>query len=146
MTVQEWLEYVRKLDRLIDAKLAERDRLVAMSTDISAKMPDGMPYNFTGTVSRKTEEIVVSLIMLAEDINKLVDRYIDYKADVIRELEKLPEKEHAVLHRRYIRYMTWEQIAEDLGYSTMQVWRIKKNAFKNLEDVIECYTEKWYNV
>ena len=138
MTVQEWLEKVKKLDLMIDAKNAERERLMALATDISPRMPDGMPFSFTGTVNRKVEDAVIKLIALAEETDKLVDQYIDYKQKVIKELEKLPEREYAVLHKRYIQYLTWEQIAEDMSYSTVQIWRISKNGLKILEDVIEC--------
>ena len=143
MTVQEWLENVKKLDLLIDAKNAERDRLMAMATDISPKMPDGMPFSFSGTVSRKVEDAVIKLISLAEETDRLVDQYIDCKQKVIKELEKLPEREYAVLHKRYILYKTWEQIAEELSYSTVQIWRISKNGLKILEDVIECNKKQW---
>lgn len=142
MNVQEWLEQVRKLDQLIDAKLAEREKLIAMATDISPRPLDGMPFSNTGMVSKKVENAVINLIMLAGEIDKLVDKYVDYKQEVVKTLEKLPEKEYGVLHRHYIRYMTWEEVAEDMGYSTVQVWRIKKNAFKILEDVIECNVKK----
>lgn len=138
MDVQAMLEEVKKLDQMIIAKLAERDRLTELATDISAKPIDGMPYSNTGTVSQKMQDAVIGLVMLADEIDKLIDQYVDHKRYVVRMLEKLPEREYAVLHRYYIRYMTWEQIAEDLGYCTTQIWRIKKKGLKNLENVIEC--------
>lgn len=138
MDICQWLERVRKLDELITAKLAERDRLNELATDISAKPFDGMPYSNTGTVSQKMQNAVVDLVMLANEIDRVVDQYIDHKQRVVEALETLPEKEYGVLHRHYIRYMTWEQVAEDMGYSTTQIWRIKKNGLKILENVIEC--------
>ena len=139
MNVQNWLGQVKKMDQLIDAKLAERDRLNALATDISAKPFDGMPYTNTGTVSQKMQNAVINLVMLANEINKLIDQYVDYKEQVVKVLEKLPDKEYGVLHRYYIRYMTIEQIAEDMGYSVRQVLRIKKKSLKNLENVIVCH-------
>lgn len=133
MNAQQWLEQVRKLDQLIDAKIAERDRLVALATDISAKPIDGMPYTNTGTVSQKMQNAVINLVELEKEINRLIDRYVDYKKRVCDLLEKLAVTEYGVLHRHYIRGMTWEKVAEDMGYSTMQIWRIKKKGLKNLE-------------
>lgn len=141
MNAHEWLSQVGKLDQLINAKLAERDRLAALATDISAKPFDGMPHSNTGTVSQKMQDAVVKLIMLEQDLNRLIDRYVDRKQEVISALEKLPEREYAVLHRYYIRNMTQEQIADDMGYCTVQIWRIKKNGLKILEDVIECNSQ-----
>lgn len=144
MNVEDWLNQVKKLDQLINAKLAERDRLFRMATDISPNM-DGMPHDQTGMPSQKMQNAVIQLVDLAREIDKLVDKYIDYKQEVVNALEKLPEKEYAVLHRHYIQYMTFEQIAEELDYSTVQIWRIKKNGLKILQDVIVCNPIKCYN-
>ena len=142
MDAERWLQQVKKMDQLIDAKLAERDRLNSLATDISAKPFDGMPHSNTGMVSQKMQNAVINLVMLANEIDKLIDQYIDYKQQVINILEQLPEKEYGVLHRHYIRYMTWEEVAEDMGYSVRQVLRIRKNSLKNLENVIVCHIQK----
>ena len=142
MNAEQYLEQVKKLDEIINAKLAEREQLVALATDISAKPVDGMPYTDTGTVSQKMQNAVVKLIMLENEINKLIDQYVNYKQQVVKSLEQLPVTEYGVLHRHYIRYMTWEQVAEDMGYCRQQVWRLKKKGLQNLEDVIVCYIEK----
>lgn len=137
--VEEWLEQVAKLDELIIGKIAERDRLMALATNVTAKPMDGMPYSNTGTVSRKIENAVIELTMLSNETDALIQKFTNLKKEVIETIEKLPHNEYAVLHRRYIRYMTWDEIAFDLNYSTMQVWRIKKNAIKKLKDVMKCY-------
>lgn len=142
MNAVEWLGQVRKLDELINAKLDERQRLIDLATDISPRPMDGMPFDNTGTVSKKIENAVVKLIDLAHEIDKLTDLYIDTKKAVVESLEKLPPKEYGVLHRQYIRYMTQAEIAEDMGYSLQHVWRLKKNGLKILENVIVCYIKK----
>lgn len=138
MDVREWLNNVKKLDRLIEAKTAERERLIEIATDISAKSPDGMPFSNTGTVNQKMQNAVVDLVVLEQELKNVIASYIQCKGEIISTLEKLPAKEYAVLHSYYIRYMTNEEIAEDMGISTVQVWRIKKKAEKILSDVIEC--------
>lgn len=139
MNVEQWLEQVKKLDEMINGKLAERDRLNELATDISSKPIDGMPYTNTGTVSQKMQNAVIDLVMLANEINKLIDKYVDLKQEVIKMLEQLPAVQYGVLHRYYIRYMTIEKIAEDMGYSVRQILRIKKKGLQNLEDVIVCH-------
>ena len=141
MNVQDWLGQVRKLDELINAKLAERQRLIDIATDISAKPIDGMPYTNTGTVSQKMQNAVADLVDLESEINQMIDRYVDYKQEVIGVLEKLPSLQYGVLHRSYIRGMTNEQIAEDMDYSVRQILRIKKKSLQNLENVIVCHTK-----
>jgi hypothetical protein len=142
MDVLEWLGQVKKLDQLIDAKIAERQRLIDMAEDICSKPLDGMPHTFTGVVSRKVENAVVQLVDLERELNKLIDQYVDYKQNVVKVLEQLPDKEYGVLHRFYIRGMTLEDIAEDMGYCTRQISRIKESGLQKLEDVIECHAKK----
>lgn len=138
MTVCEWLNNVKKLDQLIEAKTEERERLIAIATDISAKPINGMPYDNTGTVPQKMANAVCALVDLERETEKLIAHYIDTKQKIIAVIEQLPEKEYGVIHRYYIRGMTLEAIAEDMGYSTVQIWRIKKKALKSLSNVIEC--------
>lgn len=135
--VIQWLEKVRKLDELIDAKCAERDQLWTLATKITPEMT-GMPHG--GGVSDKVGNIAAKLADLAQQTNNLVDQYVDYKQTVIRELEKLPPKQYGTLHRYYIQYMTWEEVAADMGVSNMSVWRYWQAGLKNLADVVECYT------
>lgn len=137
MNAESYLNKVKMLDQLIDAKLAERKRLTEIATNISPSPLDGMPHSNTGTVSRTMENAVINLIMLEQEINQLIDRYANYKKHILSMLEKLPAKEYSVLHKYYIQYMTIEQIADELRYSTVQVWRIKKSGLKILQNLFE---------
>lgn len=134
--VIRWLEHVRKLDELIKAKEAEYNQLMTMATKITPEMT-GMPH--AGGVTDKVGNYGIKLAMKAEETNAAWDRYIDERDSVIRVLEQLPAKEYGVLHREYIRYMTQEAIAEDMGYSTVQIWRIKQSGLQLLQKhVMQC--------
>lgn len=133
--VIEWLEQVRKLDELIKAKEVEYNQLMTMATHITPEMT-GMPH--AGGVTDKVGNYGVKLAMKAQETNAAWDRYIDQRSEVIRVLEQLPANEYGVLHREYIRYMTQEEIARDMGYSTVQIWRIKQKALCLLRDVMGC--------
>lgn len=128
--VQAWLEQIRKLDELIQAKHAEYYQLLNMATRITPSM-DGMPHG-TG-VSDKVGNMAVKLADLANEANTIWDYYIDQRNAAIAVLEKLPALEYGVLHRKYVRYMTQEAIADDMGYSTVQIWRIEQNALELLK-------------
>jgi RNA polymerase sigma factor (sigma-70 family) len=134
MNICECLNNIKKLDQLIEAKIAERGRLIELATDISAKPIDGMPYTNTGTVSQKMQDAVLDLVVLEAEIVKAISDYTAQKQQAVSVIEKLPEKEYAVLHRYYIRGMTLEAIAEDIGYSARQVGRIKGQALRKLAE------------
>jgi DNA-directed RNA polymerase specialized sigma24 family protein len=135
--VIDWLNKVRMLDELINAKQAERDQLWTLATKVTPEVSD-MPHG--GGVSDKVGNIAAKLADMAGDLDDLVDQYVNYKQTVINALEKLPPKQYGTLHRYYIRYMTWEEVAADMGVSSMSVWRYWQNGLKNLADVVDCYT------
>ena len=137
MNVQAWLEQVAKLDELINAKLAEREQVWAMATRMVAQEADGLPHA-KGNISDPVGTGVVKLQMLEQEIDRLIDKYVDHKQQILNVLEKLSAKDYGVLHRCYIRYMTLEQIAEEMGFSIKQISRFKKKALENLENVLEC--------
>ena len=141
MDAERYLNQVKKLDELIDAKIAERGQVWAMATNVTSKNSNGMPF-IKGAISDPVGNGAIKLCMLEQELDRLIDRYVDYKQEVVKVLETLPEKEYGVLHRYYIRYMTLEQIAEDMGYCERQISRIKKNGLQILEDVIVCQDEK----
>ena len=140
MDVVAWLEQIRKLDQLIEAKIAERERVRMLAVNTVGSM-DGMPH--APGITDKVGNLTVKLISLGEELDALIDEYIDRKQEVVKVLETLPEREYGVLHRYYIRNMTWEQVAEDIGYCTTQVWRIKTNGLKLLQDAMECNAKVW---
>lgn len=146
VTASEWLSNYKKADELITGKAAEkkqllekRQRLIDIATDISSRMPDGMPFCNTGTVSKKVENAVISKVLIdgeLKDVDEAIELFLDFKKEVTTALEKLPTKYYAVLHRYYIRGMTIEAIAEDTEYSERQVHRIKKEGLVLLEEFI----------
>lgn len=133
MDVVAWLEQVRKLDELIEAKMAERERVRMLAVNTVGSM-DGMPH--APGITDKVGNLTVKLISLGEELDALIDEYVDRKQEVINVLETLPEREYGVLHRYYIRNMTWEEVADDMGYCSTQVWRIKKAAVRLLENML----------
>lgn len=135
--VCDWLDQVKMLDELINAKLAERNQLMDMATKITPEL-SGMPRG--GGVSDRVGNIAAKLADLAKEADDLVDRYMDHRELVIKTLEKLPPMEYGALHRHFIQYMTWEEVAADMGKSTMQVWRYKKKGLGILANEMECYT------
>ena len=138
MNVREWLEGLKRLDELIDAKIAEKERVRALMVNTVGSL-DEMPH--APGITDKVGNLTVKLITLEEELDALIDKYVDDKAEIVNAIEQLPDREFGVLHRYYIRRMTLEQAAEDMGYCTMQIWRIKENGLNILQDVMECYAK-----
>lgn len=135
MTAHDWLCGLRDLDELINAKIEERDQVMLMATKITPNM-DGMPHG--SDISDKVGNAAVKLADMAVEINGLIDDLIEYKQQVNTALGKLNVDDHLLLHRYYVQGMTWTDIANLMGLSTMHVWRLKVKALQNLQDVMSC--------
>lgn len=138
MNAEKWLCRVYELDKWVNDQVAKCDRLVAVAEDTSAKMPDGMPFNHTGVVPQRVQDAVVDLVLAKKELDRRIDLFVDYKQMVIETLVQLPsENEYDVLYKHYIQYKPWVDVAKEMGYSRMQIWRIEKKALKNLEKFIK---------
>lgn len=131
--LKKWLERVRTLDMMINAKLEERSQVMDLATKITADVT-GMPRG--NGVSDKVGSAAGRLVDLTKEIDALVDSYVDQKKLVNEILGKLPVTEQAVLRKYYVEGMTIEEVGEDMGYCSVHISRIKKRAMDMLLNVI----------
>lgn len=83
------------------------------------------------------ESIANRIAKVIEEEEKLAVLY-DFVASLSTEIDKVEDTlERAILRYRYITCLTWEQIAERMGYSMAQVYRIHNRAFKNFNKINE---------
>lgn len=133
---EKWLMRIRRLDVMIDAKLAEKKRLREMAADVGGKPYDGMPFTNTGQVSDRVQEAVIKIITCEEEIDRLIELYKTQKEEILLMMEILPEREYQIMHLYYIMGETWESVAQQVGRSEVQVWRLKKSALRRLDAAI----------
>ena len=81
--------------------------------------------------------LVLSMLFLAcGQEEKKIEILYDFIADLSSEIDKVEDVvERALLRYRYITCLTWEQIAEKMGYCLSQVYRIHNRAFKNFNKI-----------
>ena len=129
--VIEWLEQVEKLDELIRAKRNDIADIMDRATKITASI-DGMPHG-----SGKSDKVGDNAVKLADNRREELHTLERKKEYIIKTIETLPAKEYGVIYREFVLLMTQEQIAFDMCYSTVQIWRFKKQALKRLGEILE---------
>ncbi len=132
MTVEEYLSQARLLDNRINAKIQQVASLNDLATSATATL-SGMPHS-PNRASSKMADAVVKIVDLQHEINDDIDRLVDLKREIMRLIKAIPNAEYQlILEKRYLCFMTWEQIAVDMGYSIQHVYRLRDKALKQVQ-------------
>lgn len=123
------LKLVSKVDKLIDNKLREIDRLKEIATSVSKPLLPNIPR--TGN-SDKIGTIITKTVDYQEDVTAQIDYYIDLKKDIVAEIEAIESEEAMqLLYYRYIDGKTWKEIEVDMSIS--RAWMFKLHAIALME-------------
>jgi hypothetical protein len=130
MDAKDYLRQVEMLDAIIKNKLIEKQQWMDMALGITAQM-GGERVQASGSQSKMADAVAKCVDMEAE-IDKLIDRLIELKKEVVATIEKLHSPiEYSVLHMRYIQFKTLQEIADhynrDYGWATTTHGRALKS-------------------
>ena len=135
MNSKSYLLQIRKLDRLINNKVAEVDhwKTVAFST---GTWSEGERVQSSGN-KQKMASAVERYIDIQEEINADIDRLIDLKQEVIKTIEDLPEKEYDILHKVYVQGWTFQEVADHADKSYSWATTVHGRALASLQRVLD---------
>ena len=126
---KEYLSQIRRYDTMIDSMLDEVDSLYAMVTRITPVLKDDVVSG--GGQQDKMGNAIAKIVDLKERINREIDQLVDIKREAADLLAKVSDPNHyKVLHKRYILYETFEQIAIEMGYSYRNICYIHGRALQ----------------
>lgn len=113
------------------------DKIDALRSAIgnSAVRYDTDPVQSSSGLDR-LERVIAEIVDLEREVDEMTDRYIAYKGKMIANIDKIPsERDRDVLYSRYILFMQFTDIADDLHLDASWVRKIHKRA-------IDKYVEK----
>ena len=118
---KSYLRQVEKLDARIKNKLIERQQWKDIALGITANIGGERVQSSGG--KQKMADAVIRCVDMEAEINSLIDELINTKQDVISTIEKLDSPtEYDVLHKRYIQYLSLQDIADhfhkEYGWAT----------------------------
>lgn len=109
-----YLERVEMIDSIVSNKLIEQRQWKELALGITANM-DGDRVQSSGSLSKMADALNKCIDMEAE-IDRMVDKLIDIKRDVVSILERLDSPmEYNVLHMKYIQFKDFQDIADKYG-------------------------------
>ena len=123
MTIKEYLNQARYIDREIDAKLDHLSKLNSIIYKATSTISD-MPGNPTRDVTRR-EKAIAKVIDLQKEIDEEIDRLVDMKREINKFISSIPKKEYQLLlELRYVNLCTWEKVAETMNVDIRHVYRM----------------------
>lgn len=132
MTAKEYLSQARYLDARINTKIKQLEDLNTLATSATSVLT-GMPHSPNKATS-KMADIVDKIVDLQAEINRDIDALVDLKGEMRSKLEMVPAEDYkAILEMRYLCFMSWEQIASNLGLSVPYTYKLHDRALKGFE-------------
>ena len=132
MTAKEYLSQARYLDARINTKIKQLEALNTLATSATSVLT-GMPHSPNKATS-KMADIVDKIVDLQAEINWDIDALVDLKGEMRSKLEMVPAEDYkAILEMRYLCFMSWEQIASNLGLSVPYTYKLHDRALKGFE-------------
>lgn len=134
LEAKAYLKQVQKLDRMIENKLAEIEQWREMATCTTQRLSADKVQSSPNP--QKMADAICKIVQIEGETDVLVDRLVDTKREVIKTLERLVSTEYDVLHKVYIQYMTFEEVAERKGKSYSWVKKVHQYGMQNLQKIL----------
>jgi hypothetical protein len=138
MKAKEYLSKAYKLDYRIDCKLRQSEELRDLATRATASIH---AERVSGTKQRSPmENAIVKLVDLEHEINADIDRLVDLKREIIDLIAKVENMDYQVLlENRYLNFMTWEAIAESMGFTVRNIYFMHGKALKEVDKILSLH-------
>ena len=134
MTARQYLSRAYNLRRRIAAKELHLAELRTQAEHITADL-NGMPRG--SGPSSPVERVAVQIADLSWELELDWLDLLQYQEETKRLIERLDnDADVQVMSLRYLSYLTWERIAEEVHYSGSQVYRIQVRAHRKIEQMI----------
>lgn len=131
MNAKDYLLQARYLDERITSKTQQIASLNDLATRCTSTFSD-MPRN-PNRGGSKIEDCVIKIIELEESIKRDIEKLVDLKSEIMAVIKAVPNVEYqTLLEKRYLCFITWEQIAVDMNYSMQHIHRMHSSALKEI--------------
>lgn len=139
MKAREYLSQAYRLDQRINSKLDQVQSLSELATKATSTLT-GMPRNPNRATSTMADA-VSKIIDLQAEINRDIDRLVDLKRDIVALVKSFDNTEfQTLLEKRYLCYMSWEQIAVDMNYSIHHLYKMHNLALDICDGILHSDT------
>ena len=124
MNAQEFLGQAYRLDQRINSKLQQIDSLRSLTRKVTQSY-DNEVVSRTRNVS-SLEDAIIRLMEAEEQLNMQIDQLVDTKIEIGKLIDMVHNESYRLLlEKRYLCFLSWDQIAADMHYSRR--WVLNKH-------------------
>lgn len=132
MTAKEYLDQLISIEKLIQVKTTERERLMALATKVTSALNDCKVE--TSPDNTKTQNIIIKMAELREEIEEQASRYISLYRKIEEEIDDIEDDRYKLLlMMRYMKGASFSDIADKLGYEKRWTLVLHKRALQDFE-------------
>lgn len=132
---REFLEQIEKIDIYINNLMEEQSRWKTIAYGISSPtMGERVQASSNPT---KRENAICKYSDLEREINAEIDKLYDTRRRVNEILKGLKKEECAVLHERYIQYMSWDDIAKKHDKTKSWATTIRNRGITHVQEILD---------
>lgn len=145
MKAYEYLGRALQLDRQIDCKLDQIERLRSLTQRVTASYGDSGASHSSGGSSSPMEDAIIRLMEAQDELNVQIAQLIDVKAEIQRTIQQVGDARlRLLLEKRYLCCMAWEAIAVDMGCSYRWLMTLHNDALSAVDRLLEKALEEIY--
>lgn len=132
---KEYLNRAYLLDKLIKSKERERAELKELLTSIPSQDFSSPVVSSSGEKNNANfVKILDEISELDDKLNKEINNYLNVKKEIGELIDSVEDpNERLILRLRHIDFKSWAKIAEELGYSERQAFRIYRQALEKIK-------------
>lgn len=136
MTAREYLSQAYRLDQRINSKLQQIDSLRSLTQKVTQSF-DNEAVSRTRNL-KSMEDAIIRLVEAENELNRQIDDLIETKLRIGRLIDEVHNENYKlILEKRYLCFMNWNQIAEEMQYSRRWVQQKHERALEVVEVLLK---------
>lgn len=136
MTAREYLSRAYRLDQRINSKLQQIDSLRSLTQKVTQSF-DNEAVSRTRNPS-SMEDAIIRLMEAESELNRQIDDLIETKLLIGKLIDEVHNENYKlILEKRYLCFLNWNQIAEEMQYSRRWVQQKHERALEVVEVLLK---------
>jgi DNA-directed RNA polymerase specialized sigma subunit len=135
VNAKDFLRQIKKLDRLIENKLIEAQQWKEIANNTTTNL-SGEKVESSHNPQRISDAIC-TYMDLEMEARRCVDELVKAKKDVISVIEQLNAMEYDVLHKVYVQFLTFDEVAIACDRTTSWATTVHGRALKHVQTILD---------